>query len=138
MQSDPEKKIHVKIITPQGVVATLDAFLVQVPAVTGYLAVEWNHRPIVTPLRIGQITMRTDLGTRKFAASGGYMEFNNNKMTILAETVEEAGKIDIDRAARARDQARKELAAAKTAAERKLAQEALEKAKIRLKLVDQY
>jgi len=104
-----EKSFKFEIITPEKVIYSADVDHVKAPGKNGYFGVKVNHIPFLTILKAGKITV--EIGKEKifFATSGGFAEVTENKMTIMAETAEEATQIDVERAKRARDRALKRL-----------------------------
>jgi F-type H+-transporting ATPase subunit epsilon len=81
------------------------------PGSEGYLGVLRQHAPLVTALVPGKLTVTgLDGAVREFAISGGFLEVRHNVATVLADALEPAGGIDVERAERAADRARKRLA----------------------------
>ncbi|MEO5928674.1 MAG: F0F1 ATP synthase subunit epsilon [Candidatus Kapaibacterium sp.] len=101
-----DKTFHVEIVTPRSQVFSGEASMVTLPGVMGPFQVLYNHAPILTELEIGDIRIVGD-GQREhhFATSGGFMEMNNNRLTVIAETVESAEAINAERAESARQRA---------------------------------
>ena len=106
-----EKYFQLEIITPHRIVFSQKVRHVVAPGRTGYFGILANHLPYLTALQIGRIEAESEDGTKLFATSGGYVEVLNNKMTVLAESAEEASEIDIQRAERARERAEQRLKA---------------------------
>ena len=105
-----EDFFKLNIVTPKGVLYKDTVAHVQAPGLTGYFGVKTNHLPFITPLKIGKIIAESPKGRlTQFATSGGYVEVNQNVMTILAETAEKSTNIDVQRAESARDRAIKRL-----------------------------
>ena len=104
-----EKSFKLEIITPEKVIYSADVEHVKAPGKNGYFGVKVNHIPFLTVLKVGKITAQVGGKNIFFATSGGFAEVTENKMTIMAETAEEATQIDVDRAKQARDRALKRL-----------------------------
>ena len=69
-----------------------------------------GHAPLMTALTIGLIKVEHDNGDLEYiATSGGFMEVNRDKVTILADTAERSEDIDVVRAEAAIQQARHDL-----------------------------
>jgi F-type H+-transporting ATPase subunit epsilon len=101
-----DKTFHVEIVTPRSQVFSGEATLVTLPGVVGPFQVLYNHAPILTQLEIGDIRIvGPDQQERHFATSGGFVEMSNNRLTVIAETIEQAEEIDVERAERARGRA---------------------------------
>lgn len=78
----------VDIITPNKLVYSGKAKLVQVPGTKGSFQILNNHAPIISTLQKGEVRVvdEYDMDTT-FDISGGIVEANNNVITILAEQV---------------------------------------------------
>ncbi|MDZ7373911.1 MAG: F0F1 ATP synthase subunit epsilon [candidate division KSB1 bacterium] len=106
----PEAKTFLlEIVTPQGVVFSDQVEAVRAPGIDGYFGVLPGHTPLMTALRVGEIRVRRKGELIRFATSGGFVEVLPRRMIILAETAEEAAKIDVARALAARERALKRL-----------------------------
>jgi len=100
-----DRNISVEIVTPDRVVFNEPGEFVVVPGIEGYLGVLPMHAPIVSGLNIGVLKVITGGKENKLAISGGFMEVNNNKVVILADTAERSNEIDVERAKKARERA---------------------------------
>lgn len=79
---------HAQILTPDGSLFEGEVTGVQMPGSQGSFEVKANHAPIVSTLDEGDILVRkTDGGDTTYHISGGFVEVNNNKLTLLAESV---------------------------------------------------
>ncbi len=101
--------INVTIVTPFGTQAEYNAFHIRLPGSEGDFGVLPEHIPFLTTLRIGLIHLDTTQGKIIWAVSGGFVEVLNNKVTILAESAEQAEQIDRERAEAALQRAQKRL-----------------------------
>jgi len=98
-----------------------------------------RHIPIVTPLEIGELRVIREDGVEYIAVMGGYLEFRDNKMTVLADIAELASQIDVARAQLKKEERERELAEAKASDEALLQAEiSLKKALLRLKVAQRY
>ncbi len=105
-----EKTFHVEIVTPRNQAYAGEATLVALPGVAGPFQVLFNHAPILAQLDVGLIRIvDADNKEKRFATSGGFMEMNHNKMTVIAETVEITDEIDPARAEAALNRAQQRL-----------------------------
>ena len=90
---------HAQILTPDGALFEGDVFSVQVPGVQGNFLMLFNHAPIVSTLGVGEVIItKPDESEIVYAVSGGFVEMNDNVMTLLAEKAEESSEIDVDAA----------------------------------------
>lgn len=99
--------IKLKIVTPQRLVLEEEAYSVTLPIDGGEVTVLPNHIPYIGSLRPGEIMLRKtqDGESESLATSGGFAEFQDNVLTILADTAERAEEIDLARAEEARARA---------------------------------
>ncbi len=90
---------RLSIVTPEKVEFEGDIRSLTAPGIDGYLGILSQHAPLITSLRPGKIEFR-DSGddVHVMAVSNGFLEVSNNIATILADAVEGAGEIDIERA----------------------------------------
>ena len=127
--------LYIEIVAPDKRVFQGEAESIQAPGVEGSFQVLYNHAPMIAAFEIGTITVKTAAGEEiTFATSGGFVEVLNNVVTVLAETVEPASEIDLDRAREAEERARQRLAESTSGLERQRAEEALERARNRARV----
>ena len=132
-------EINLEIITPEKVIYkdTIDS--ITVPGTQGGFQVLKDHAPLISTLEIGIITVKKNGSTNYYTTGGGTIEVLNNKVLILADSVELIEKIDIDRAELAKKRAEERLAKKR---EEKIdiirAEAALERAINRLKATEKY
>lgn len=90
------------IVTPERIHFEAEVKSLVVPGSEGYLGILSNHAPLITALRPGKIEFRdaSDL-VHILAVSDGFLEVSNNIATILADAVEDADAIDLERARQA-------------------------------------
>ncbi len=81
---------NAQILTPNGSLFDGEVSGVKLPGSQGSFEVKYNHAPIVSTLEKGNVLVRKADGDTTYAISGGFVEVNNNKLTLLAESVEEA------------------------------------------------
>ncbi|MGN8225025.1 MULTISPECIES: ATP synthase F1 subunit epsilon [unclassified Gracilimonas] len=81
---------NAQILTPNGSLFEGEVSGVKLPGTQGSFEVKANHAPIVSTLEKGNVLVRKEDGDTNFLISGGFVEVNNNKLTLLAESVEEA------------------------------------------------
>ncbi len=124
--------ITVNILTPERKVLEAQADSVVVPAANGELGILDHHAPLVAELAPGEIRLRKGNEITHFAVSGGYVEVQNNQVTVLAETAEMAHEIDIERARQAAERAKAALHSPAGQVDLSQAQAALRRALVRL------
>lgn len=126
--------LYVDIVSPAGSIFRGEASSVRAPGLEGSFQVLVNHAPMIAAVAVGPMFITTASGEKVvFATSGGFLEVLNNTVTVLAETAEPASEIDVERAKNAEKRALSRLQEA-TPAERKQAEQALERARNRLRI----
>ena len=115
---------------------TGDADSVIIPGEDGYFGVLAGHAPLVSSLKIGEITIIPPTGEEPIiiAVHGGFAQVNSEKVLILADSAELASEIDIERAEKARQRAEERIMAIGENIDVDRAQVALQRALIRLKV----
>ncbi|GKU83663.1 F0F1 ATP synthase subunit epsilon [Niallia sp. NCCP-28] len=103
------KTIKVNVVTPDGPVHESDVEMVIAKAESGELGILAGHIPMVAPLKIGAVQLKKDKTSEYIAVNGGILEVRPDQVTVLAQSAEIAGKIDYDRALRAKERAEKRL-----------------------------
>ena len=135
--------LQVDIVTPDEHAYQGSANGVRVPGVEGSFEVRKDHAPLIAALGIGPLVVKTkdaheyaDMHNDRivFATSGGFLEIVENKVTVLAETVEPASEIDVERAETAEERARRRLEDGANGDEREEHEAARERARNRLRV----
>ncbi len=104
-------QLNLNIITPSKIIFSGEVYSVTVPGTNGNFQILKNHAPIISTLEIGLIKIELpDGSTEFFATGGGTVEVINNKITLLADSVEKSNEIDPDRARAALNRAKQRLA----------------------------
>lgn len=125
---------RLEIVTAERLVYSEDVSILVAPGIDGELGILPHHAPLLTVLKPGEIRVVRDGEESYMAVSGGFLEVLGNKVTILADTAEHAGEIDVQRAEAALKQAQEAVAtkAADQDLERALA--AIRRSQARLKV----
>lgn len=132
-----EKTFHLEIVTPRRIVFNGEVTSFSAPGVVGGFQVLYNHAPLLSSLKIGEVKLIDASGAEyHYATSGGFVEVRDNKVILLAETAERADEIDVERAKIARDRAKKRIAEKKPDTDFERARLALHRASNRLKIVN--
>jgi F-type H+-transporting ATPase subunit epsilon len=124
--------LELEIVTPAGIVVRKDVDEVEAPGVLGHFGVLPGHRPFMSQLRAGQLRYRIAKNNHFVAVHWGFAEVLPNKVTILVETAEIAGDIDLERAESAKVRAEERLQEFGTAYEMESARADYERAQARL------
>lgn len=125
-----EKTFKLEVVTPDRVVLSDDQIVsVTAPGSEGYFGMLANHAPMMTQLKIGKLEYRrADDTSDAMAISGGFLEVFENAVTVLAESAEMAGDIDLDRAEQAKTRAEERLSRSTEEVDFERAQIALKRA----------
>lgn len=81
---------NAQLLTPDGSLFEGEVTGVQLPGTLGSFEVKHNHAAIVSSVEEGEVLVRKSDGDLVFTISGGFVEVNNNKLTLLAESAEES------------------------------------------------
>jgi len=136
-------ELTVDIVTPDKSAFEGPANGVRAPGVEGSFEVRKDHAPLLAAFDIGPLVVKTEAAHELadvrddriiFATSGGFLEIINNKVTVLAETVEPASEIDVERAKNAEKRALRRLDSGVQGEERETHEAALERARNRLRV----
>lgn len=132
-------ELKLEIVTPSksafsGVIKSLT-----VPGTKGRFQVLKNHAPIISTFDTGMI--KVDLPDGKsdyYATAGGTIEVLDNKVLVLADSIEEVSEIDEDRALKAKQRAEERLIEKSSDLNIARAQAALARANNRLQIKEKY
>jgi F-type H+-transporting ATPase subunit epsilon len=99
--------INLKVVTPEKTVIEQEVYQATLPILGGEVTLLPNHMPYIGALRAGEIVLRVTAGGEEtsLATSGGFAEFHDGVLSILADTAERADEIDLARAEAARKRA---------------------------------
>ncbi len=102
-------KLQFEIVTAERVVHSDEIDLLVVPGVDGEMAILPSHAPLMTMLQPGELLVRKDGEESSIFVSGGFFELMADKVTILADSAEHAGEIDLARAEEAKKRAEEKM-----------------------------
>lgn len=126
--------LELELVTPERLAFTEQADFVVLPGIDGEIGVLPGHAPLLTQLAAGELRIKRGENTELFAVSGGFAEVLRNRVRVFAETAEMQGEIDAERARLAAERASKDLKAAASPVDLELAQAALRRALLRLRI----
>ncbi len=95
--------LRVEVVSPERTLYSGEADMVLARTTEGEIAFLTGHVPFIGSLGVGRVIIRTPEGGDEILAAvhGGFVEVNDDKVTVLSDTAELAGDIDVDRARRA-------------------------------------
>jgi len=132
-----DKSFLLEVVTPYGLVVSTKVEEAYLPGSQGDFGVLPGHAPFLTFLRVGEIHYKRNKKVHFLAVNRGFAEVTPTKTTILVDTAEVAGKIDLERAraAKARAEERlKTLSPQDPGYQQEL--EALERARVRIRVAE--
>lgn len=131
-------ELFLEIISPSRQVFSGEIKSITVPGTKGRFQVLKNHAPIISTFEIGMIRVDLKDKPKYFATAGGTIEVLNNKVLVLADSIESADEIDLDRALKAKERAEKRLSEKSHDIDVERAQAALARALNRIKVKETY
>lgn len=126
--------IHVDIVTRDRRLISDDVDMITLPGTAGQMGILRGHAPLLSTLEIGEVILHKGNETRYIAIGGGVVEVRPDKVTVLAESAEHAEEIDEERAAAARERARKSLEENPPRDRRLVIEAALRRSNLRLRV----
>ena len=101
--------LRVVLVTAQQRLYDGQAEMVNAPGGEGQLGILPRHAPLLTTLKSGELRIRNNGVDEGIFVSGGFLEVNDNTVTILADDAERASEIDEAAAQEARNRAQATL-----------------------------
>jgi F-type H+-transporting ATPase subunit epsilon len=128
-------KLDVEIVTGERVVfEETDVDMVVAPGGAGTLGILPEHAPLVTTLSFGELRIKKGTGEQSILVYGGFMEVNDDKVLVLADSAERAEEVDVERAETARRRAEESIAGRQATMDLEEAQATLRRANLRLRV----
>lgn len=92
------EKLTLEMVTPYKKVLSQEVDEITAPGTLGELGLLPGHTPLLTTLKIGDLSYKQ--GGKQFhvAVNWGYLEIGDDKVTVLVDTAEAADEIDLERA----------------------------------------
>src|ERR671921_1641615 len=127
--------LKLDIITPERNLLSESVDSVTVPGAGGELGILPGHTPLISQLQTGVLSYVQGGATHRLHVSGGFVEVNADRVSVLAEIAERPEEIDAARARLAREHAEKTLSAwSGTEEDFEVARARLERSMVRLQL----
>jgi F-type H+-transporting ATPase subunit epsilon len=101
--------LQLEVVTPERRVLAESVSMVTVPGFEGELGILPGHTPLISRLQTGVLSYVKDGKTFQLHVSGGFVEVNEDRVTVLAEIAELPEEIDAARARLAREHLEKTL-----------------------------
>lgn len=104
------KELNLEIITPSKQAFSGKVKSITVPGTAGSFQVLFNHAPLLSTFEIGKVKIEDAEGKEvEFATSGGTVEVTENKILLLADSLESKDEIDVQRALKSYERAKERL-----------------------------
>jgi len=128
--------LKLEIVTPEKKVFDDDVDSVTVPTATGEAGILPNHAPLISALKPGVLSYSNKGTVERLAVAGGFVEVSNNQVSVLTDTAESPGEIDLAVAKTEREAAERELVSQSSAPleDTEAIRERLESANTRIQL----
>jgi F-type H+-transporting ATPase subunit epsilon len=131
--------LNLKIITPAKISFTGEVQSVTIPGTVGSFQILKDHAPLISTFEIGLLKVeKLDKTIDHYATCGGTVEVLNNEVMVLADAIELAEEIDVERAEKAKQRAEERLSTKEPSTDIERAQTALKRAVNRLEIVEKY
>ncbi len=121
-------KLHLEVITPEKVILNEDVDEIVITTLTGEITILPNHENLLTKVAPGEMIIKNNGKEDYFAVTGGFLEVSENKINILAEYAVRASDIEIAKAEKAQEEAKRKMQEHETDKEFKIADAMLRKA----------
>jgi F-type H+-transporting ATPase subunit epsilon len=128
-------QIQLEVVTPERRLLSEAVNSATVPGRNGEMQILPGHAALISELKTGVLTYNQDGTNFQLHVSGGFIEVNNDRVSVLAEIAERPEEIDAARARLAREHTEKKLSSWNGSEEDfEKAQAKLERSLVRLQL----
>ena len=129
--------IHVDIVSAEAAIFSGLAEMVIAPAVQGEVGIMPFHTPLLTSLKEGSIRLKKDDTEESFYISGGMLEVQPDKVTVLSDTALRTKELDEAAALKAKENAESILSDSKVSSfDQATAQAELARAMLELRAIE--
>ena len=102
-------QLQLEVVTPERRVLAEAVNSVTVPGRNGEMQILPGHAALISELQTGVLAYNSGGTAKQLHVSGGFIEVNNDKVSVLAEIAERPDEIDAARARLAREHTEKQL-----------------------------
>ncbi|HMV49048.1 MAG TPA: F0F1 ATP synthase subunit epsilon [Blastocatellia bacterium] len=127
-------KLNLEVITPERRVLSEAVDEVVVPGLGGELGILPEHTPLISQLQTGVLVYRQGADRKQLHVSGGFVEVQPDRVSVLSDVAEKPEEIDLERAQRAKEQAERELKSQGEDVDFRSAEQKLQRALTRIQL----
>lgn len=131
---------HLKIVSSNRLFFEGRCHCLVIPALDGEKAILPHHEEMIIAIKSGEMRMQEEDGGEWTTAvvGQGFCQVANNRVTLLADTVERPEEVDENRAREAMERAQERLRQKQSIQEYHLTQAALARALVRLKETEKF
>lgn len=86
--------MEVQVLSPDHVLFSGEATEVYARSMEGQIGILPGHQPALLRLDVAPVKVRTEGDERIFAVYGGFLEYRDDRLTVLADAAEEPEQID--------------------------------------------
>ena len=101
--------LQLDVITPERRLLSEQADSVNVPGLGGELGILPGHTPLISALQTGVLSYAQGQSVHRLLVSGGFVEVNNDRVSVLADFAEFPDEVDAARARQEREDAERRL-----------------------------
>jgi F-type H+-transporting ATPase subunit epsilon len=102
-------QLQLEVVTPERRLLSEQVNSVTVPGRVGELGILPGHAALISELQTGVLSYNEDGTTFQLHVSGGFVEVNGDRVSVLAEIAERPDEIDAARARLSREHTEKQL-----------------------------
>lgn len=103
------KKLTVEVVTPDGLIVKGEYDMIVVQSINNELGILPGHAPLIAPVVISSARLRNEKESMRVAIGGGFIEVDQDHVTLLAQSAETPAKIDVQRAQKAKERAQRRI-----------------------------
>jgi F-type H+-transporting ATPase subunit epsilon len=101
--------LQLDVITPERRLLSEQVDSVTVPGLNGELGILPGHTPLISALQTGVLSYAQGAATRRLLVSGGFVEVNGDRVSVLADLAEFPEEVNAQTARAERDDAERRL-----------------------------
>ncbi|MBU0576680.1 ATP synthase F1 subunit epsilon [Patescibacteria group bacterium] len=127
-------KLSLDVISQEQQLLSQEVDMVLVPSMTGQIGILPGHISLFASLEAGELILTSGTRNEVFAITGGFLDVNQNQVTVLADSAIRAEDIDINKVEEAKKRAQEAMKDKSSEKDFKLAEADLRKAILELKV----
>src|SRR3954451_12393713 len=104
--------LKLEVVTPERRVIDTEVDTVTLPTASGEAGILPNHAPLISAVSPGVMVYTSKGSAEKMVLSSGFVEVNHDKVSVLVDSAEMPGEVDVDSARSEREAAERAIAAA--------------------------